>query len=197
MSDSPLRWAIGRPHRPPDVPTCRSQHRPAGLLRPTGRSGSWVDSGHQVSTWAFNLNLTSGPMPRVTRSLDRRSAGASGQRPPDVPGSRSQPLPLGLGRRAGPAAGLPRPVDPKSGNVVVICILTELITARTCSCTVETGACERWDSADLRFSTLAPRCPNHAPRMWAWDRCSTAEKPRRRGAQVLLHGRDGRMRAVG
>ena len=35
----------------------------------------WVDSGHQVSTWAFNL--TSGPMPRVTRSFNRRSAGAS------------------------------------------------------------------------------------------------------------------------
>ena len=34
--------------------------------------------------------------------------------------------------------------------------------ARSCSCTVETGACERWDSADLRFSTLAPRCRSHA-----------------------------------
>ena len=57
-----------------------------------------------------------------------------------------------------------------SGNVVVICILTELITARTCSCTIDTGACERWDSPDLRFSTLAPRCSNYAARMLAWAR---------------------------
>ena len=38
--------------------------------------------------------------------------------------------------------------------------------ARTCSCTVQMGACERWDTdsdcADLRFSTLAPRCRSHA-----------------------------------
>ena len=52
---------------------------PMSRPRPTGRSGSWVDSlsGHQVSTSTFAFNLTSGPMPRVTRSFDRRSAGAS------------------------------------------------------------------------------------------------------------------------
>ena len=43
---------------------------------------------------------------REHRSIELRSAIGRCQRPPDVPGSRSQPLSLGLGRRAGPAAGL-------------------------------------------------------------------------------------------
>ena len=59
--------AAGRAGQPIPAPTSRP--------RPTGRSGSWVSSGHQVSTLAFNL--TSGPMPRVTRSFDRGLAGAS------------------------------------------------------------------------------------------------------------------------
>ena len=61
--------AAGRAGQPIPAPISRP--------RPTGRSGSWADSGHQVSTSTFAFNLTSGPMPRVTRSFDRRSAGAS------------------------------------------------------------------------------------------------------------------------
>ena len=185
MGDRPPASTAGHAELPIPAPTSRP--------RPTGRSGSWVDSGHQASARrGIQLDIR----PHAASDSQPRSAIGRPHRPPDMPSCRSQHLPLGLGRRAGPAAGLP--ADPKPGKVVVICILTELITARTCSCTVETGACERWYSADLRFSTLAPRCPNHAARMlaWAWDRFSTAAKPRRRGAQVLLHGRDGRMRAV-
>ncbi len=170
MGDRPPASAAGRADLPIPAPTRRSG--------PTGRSGSSVGCQWPTPTGKCQCEVHPAGPGAVSDSPLRWAIGRP-HRPPDMPSSRSQPLPLGLGRRAGPAAGLP--VDPKSGNVVVICTLTELTTARTCSCTVETGACERWDSADLRFSTLAPRCSNHAACMLgARGRFSTAEKPRRR-----------------
>ena len=58
----------------------------------------------QVSTFKVGIQLDI--RPHAASDSQLRSAIGRCQRPPDVPGSRSQPLPLGLGRRAGPAAGL-------------------------------------------------------------------------------------------
>ena len=92
----------GRFYVPPRAREGGGRLAPPALVPPAWGAPAWRGWAPSGALWCFPHWIR----PHAASDSQLRSAIGRCQRPPDVPGSRSQPLSLGLGRRAGPAAGL-------------------------------------------------------------------------------------------